>query len=122
MFTSTFTFKKRQFDEAFHTLDNAIAEIARTIPGYLGEEAWENASTGLISTVYYWRTREGLQELIAHPGHIEAKQRQSQWLDGYHVVIAEVIGSYGDGKLPHPLAATREPPEPGTVTNPGENA
>jgi len=40
MFTSTFTFAKGQYDDAFHALDAVIAGVARAIPGYLGEEAW----------------------------------------------------------------------------------
>ena len=103
MFTSTFTFAKSEFDDEFHALDNAIAQVARSIPGYLGEESWENPSNGLNSTVYYWDTMESLQALTMHPAHIAAKQRQAQWLKGYQVVIAQVIGSYGDGGVPHPL-------------------
>ena len=61
MFTSTFTFAKGQYDDAFHALDAVIAGVARAIPGYLGEEAWENAETGLISNVYYWDSMEALQ-------------------------------------------------------------
>jgi len=40
MYTSTFTFSKRDFNDAFYALDAEIAELARAIPGYLGEEAW----------------------------------------------------------------------------------
>jgi len=107
MYTSTFTFAKREFDDEFHALDNTIAQIARAAPGYLGEESWENPSNGLVSNVYYWETMESLQALMAHPAHIAAKQRQQQWLAGYHVVIAQVVGSYGDGGIPHPLAAMK---------------
>jgi heme-degrading monooxygenase HmoA len=103
MFTSTFTFAKGEFDDEFHALDNAIAQVARSIPGYLGEESWENPSNGLNATVYYWDTMESLQALTMHPAHIAAKQRQARWLKGYQVVIAQVIGSYGDGGVPHPL-------------------
>jgi hypothetical protein len=42
MYTSTFTFAKRQFDPEFYALDEVIAQIAKSIPGYLGEESWEN--------------------------------------------------------------------------------
>jgi len=104
MYTSTFTFAKRQYDEEFHALDAAIAKIAKSIPGYLGEEAWENAETGLISNVYYWETLDALRQLMSHPTHLAAKQRQARWLDGYQVVIAQVIRTYGDGGIPHPLA------------------
>jgi len=103
MFTSTFTFAPGPFDDEFHRLDKVIADIARSIEGYLGEEAWEDANKGLVSNVYYWETREALNQLIEHPSHLEAKRSQAQWLRGYHVVIAEVQGSYGDGGIAHPL-------------------
>lgn len=105
MYTSTFTFAKGAYDDAFHALDATIAEVAKSIPGYLGEEAWENTALGLISNVYYWSSKEALQALMQHPSHLAAKARQGEWLAGYHVVIAEVVGSYGDGKIAHPLAA-----------------
>ncbi|MFN6996565.1 MAG: antibiotic biosynthesis monooxygenase family protein [Aquincola tertiaricarbonis] len=104
MYTSTFTFLPGQYDDAFHALDQVIAEVARSIPGYLGEEAWENPATGLVSNVYYWESMDALQALMRHPSHVEAKQAQSRWLNGYQVVIAQVVGSYGDGRIAHPLA------------------
>jgi len=99
MFLSTFIFAKNQFDDEFHRLDQAIAEAARDIPGYLGEETWENNSTGLVSNVYYWESLEALKALMKHPTHLEAKAKQGQWLNGYQVVIAEVLRVYGDSKL-----------------------
>ena len=109
VYTATFTFAKREFDEAFHQLDQVIALTARSLPGYLGEESWENTATGLISNVYYWETMEALQALIEHPAHRAAKQQQSRWLAGYQVVIAQVLGSYGDGGVSHPLARAPMP-------------
>jgi len=106
MFTSTFTFAKGDYDAEFFALDDRIAEVARAIPGYLGEEAWENATTGLISNVYYWESMAALQQLMSHPTHREAKQAQSRWLKGYQVVIAQVVRTYGDGGIPHPLGRT----------------
>lgn len=99
MYSSTFIFAKKQYDDAFHSLDQMIAEIAKEIPGYLGEETWENPATGLISNVYYWETLEALQQLVTHPRHLEAKAKQGNWLAGYQVVISEVIRTYGDGGL-----------------------
>ena len=96
MYSATFTFTKGDYDEEFYALDGQIAEIAKAIPGYLGEEAWENPATGLISNVYYWETMEALQQLIRHPSHVMAKQRQSIWLNGYQIVIAQVIKAYGE--------------------------
>lgn len=104
MYTATFTFAKREFDAEFHALDQAIAQVAKAIPGYLGEESWENPATGLIANVYYWESLAALQTLMTHPAHLAAKQRQAQWLQGYQVVIAQVVGCHGDGGLKHPLA------------------
>lgn len=99
MYSSTFIFATKQFDDEFHRLDRIIADAARTMPGYLGEESWENASTGLTSNVYYWETLDALQALIQHPVHLQAKAAQANWLDGYRVVISEVLRTYGDKVL-----------------------
>ncbi len=37
-----------------------------------------------------------------HPKHLEAKAAQSNWLNGYQVVILRVIRAYGDGTIAHP--------------------
>ncbi len=97
--TATFTFAKRQFDDDFHRLDAQIAEAARAIPGYLGEEAWENPATGLVANVYHWDSLEALQQLMQHPVHRQAKGRQAEWLAGYQVVISQVLKVHGDGQL-----------------------
>lgn len=109
-FTSTFTFAAREFDDEFHALDKIIADTAKTILGYLGEESWENAATGLISNVYYWESMEALQTLMNHPTHLEAKAQQARWLNGYHIVIAQVAMSYGDGGIAHPLSSASVAP------------
>ena len=108
--TATFIFAKRQFDADFHRLDTQIAEAARAIPGYLGEEAWENPATGLVSNVYHWDTLEALQQLMQHPVHRQAKARQAEWLAGYQVVIAQVLQVYGDGQLASLPLTAREAP------------
>lgn len=99
MYSSTFIFAKGEWDEEFHRLDAQIASVARATPGYLGEETWENAATGLVSNVYYWESLEALQALMQHPSHLEAKTKQARWLDGYQVVISQVLRTYGDRKL-----------------------
>lgn len=105
MYSATFTFAPGEYDAEFHRLDAIIAEVARGIPGYLGEEAWESPATGLVSTVYYWESLEALQQLMQHPAHLAAKQQQAKWIRGYHIVIAQVLRSHGDGGIAHPLSA-----------------
>ncbi|MGS0896952.1 antibiotic biosynthesis monooxygenase family protein [Burkholderia stagnalis] len=104
MYASTFIFRAGRYDDEFHRLDRRIAEMARAIPGYLGEETWENPAAGLIQNVYYWESEAALQQLMQHPAHIEAKAKQARWLDGYRVVIAKVLREYGDGALGKPHA------------------
>lgn len=99
MYSSTFIFAKKQFDDAFHRLDEEISSMAKALPGYLGEETWENAETGLVSNVYYWESLEALQALVQDPRHLEAKAAQANWLDGYQVIISQVLRTYGDAKL-----------------------
>jgi hypothetical protein len=107
MYSATFIFDTKQFDEEFHRLDQAIAEAARQTVGYLGEEAWENTATGRISNVYYWDSMDGLHVLMQNPTHLQAKAAQSKWLNGYHVVISQVMRTYGDGSFPHPTTAAQ---------------
>ena len=109
MYSATFIFEAGEYDAAFHALDARIAAAARLTTGYLGEEAWEDPKSGRIANVYYWATEAGLQELMRHPDHLEAKRRQSEWLRGYQVVIAQVMHSYGDGTIAHPTSQPAVP-------------
>jgi heme-degrading monooxygenase HmoA len=103
IFSSTFIFAKGQYDLEFYKLDEAIAAVAKSIPGYIGEETWENPSNGLISNVYYWDSMDALHQLVSHPSHREAKEKQSKWLAGYQVVISQVLRTYGDARLAEQL-------------------
>ena len=104
MYSATFIFAKKQFDDEFHRLDQTIAAAAKSLPGYLGEETWENTGNGLVSNVYYWDSLDSLEALIRHPVHQQAKAAQANWLDGYKVVISEVLHTYGDSRIDHLLA------------------
>ena len=106
MYSATFIFAKGEWDEEFHRLDDQIAAAARATPGYLGEDAWENPTTGLVCNVYYWESLEALQQLMHHPAHLEAKSKQARWLAGYQVVVSQVLRVYGDARLGDKLAVT----------------
>lgn len=103
MYSATFIFDTKQFDNDFHRLDAIIAEAARQTEGYLGEEAWEDPKSGRVSNVYYWETENGLKQLMAHPTHLEAKARYREWLAGYQVIVSQVLRTYGDGVFKHPM-------------------
>ena len=106
MYSSTFIFAKAKWDEEFYRLDEQISKAAKAMPGYLGEESWENTDNGLVSNVYYWESLEALQALMSHPTHLEAKSKQANWLAGYQVVISQVLRTYGDSRLAGKLPTT----------------
>ena len=60
VYTTTFIFEAKQYDDEFHRRNDTIAEQARAIPGFLGEEEWHNDATGLHAEVYYWETRAAM--------------------------------------------------------------
>ena len=99
VFTATFIFHTTTLDDEFHRLNDEIAARARVIPGFLGEEEWENERTGLHSEVYYFDTLDALRQLIDMPVHKEAKSVHDRWIGSYRVVIAEVITTYGQDGL-----------------------
>lgn len=98
-YSSTFIFESGELGDDFHRLNDEIAERARRIPGFLGEESWHNEVTGLHSEVYYWDSMEALHKLVGMDTHGTAKQRSPEWIRRYRVVIAEVRAEYGDVQL-----------------------
>ncbi len=70
MYTSTFIFDAKPFDDEFHRFNDEIAERARAIPGFLGMGV-----------------------------HKEAKSVREKWIESYRVVIAEVLSTYGQAGL-----------------------
>ena len=98
-FSSTFIFETKELDADFDRLNGEIAERARRIPGFLGEEAWSNEATGLHAEVYYWSSMDALHQLVGMDSHGVAKRRHAEWLGQYRVVIAEVRSVYGNPAL-----------------------
>lgn len=98
-YSSTFIFETKNLTDEFNEIDSEIAERAREIEGFLGEEAWHNEETGLHAEVYYWDSMDSLRELISMDTHQLAKQRYGEWLGEYRVVIAEVQAVYGNPVL-----------------------
>lgn len=104
--SATFAFSNRVFDDAFHTLDRVVADVARSTPGDLGEEKWKQPSNGLVSNVCFRQGTKSLQALMQHPAHIDARQFQQQSLAGYQVVITEVMSAM-QTRRPHVKFAPR---------------
>lgn len=98
-YSSTFIFEVGALDDDFHRINDEVAQRARKIPGFLGEEAWHNEDTGLHAEVYYWTDMDALRQLVGMDTHQLAKSRYGEWLGEYRVVIAEVQSVYGNPDL-----------------------
>ncbi len=101
MFSAAFIFKPGTYDDEFHRLNDLIDTAANNTEGYLGAETWHSADGKTLNATYYWETLDALKQFSRDPNHLEAKKQYSRWYDGYHIVISEVIRSYGDDALEH---------------------
>lgn len=108
MYIAAFIYAPGQYDEEFHRLNGIIDAIAKSLPGFLGAESWQSTSDARRNATYYWSDLDTLKQFASHPAHQEAKRQYARWYDGYHIVISEVVRSYGDGSLSHASPNDRE--------------
>jgi len=101
MYSASFIYEPSGYDEEFHRLNDTINDIARSMPGFLGKEAWQSLDGQRHNATYYWANKDDLQAFSSHPRHLEAKRLYSRWYAGYHIIISEVVRSYGDGAFFH---------------------
>ena len=101
MFSAAFIWEPGTYDDEFNELNALIEAAAIAAPGYLGVEEWKSEDGKRRNATYYWENLAGLKALSEHPKHIEAKRKYSQWYNGFHVVISEVVKSYGDSAFAH---------------------
>jgi heme-degrading monooxygenase HmoA len=101
MFSAAFIFEPGHYDERFHQLNALIDAAAQATAGYLGVESWRTPDGRKCNATYYWSTLDALKQFSTHPKHIEAKREYKKWYRGYHIVISEVVRSYGDGTIEH---------------------
>ncbi|TYP93441.1 Heme-degrading monooxygenase HmoA [Fodinibius salinus] len=91
VYSATFNFRTKELDDDFECLNDAIDEAAHDSPGFLGKRWWQDPETNTQSVIYYWESREELQEFSRHPKHQKAKQQYERWYSGYEIIIAEVL-------------------------------
>lgn len=101
MYSVSFIFEAGEYDARFHQLNAAIDAAARANPGFAGAESWRSADGSRANATYYWHSLAALREFSTHPRHMEAKREHARWYRGYHIVVAEIVRSYGDGALAH---------------------
>lgn len=101
MYSAAFIFEPGTYDERFHALDALIEQAARETPGFLGAETWRSDDGARRNATYYWETEDALRAFSANANHLEAKRMYRAWYRGFHIVIGQVIRSYGDGAFDH---------------------
>lgn len=108
MFCASFIWEPGTYDSEFHRLNDIIDQVALALPGYLGVESWQNEDGSRRCANYYWIDLDTLRAFSTHPAHQKAKRQYAQWYTGYHIVVSEVIRSYGDGAFAHITPNQRE--------------
>lgn len=101
MYSAAFIWEPGEYDAEFQRLNALIEDVARAMPGFLGVEAWQAVSGTRRNATYYWDSLDTLKAFSTHPVHQEAKRQYARWYRGYHVVVAQVLRSYGDGAFEH---------------------
>lgn len=94
-----FIFEPGEYDDEFHQLDNAIDQYARSLTGYVGVDRWFQPDLGRQNSIYYFADQETLRQFARFEDHLEAKAKVNRWYRGYHIVVSEVQGSYGDRNI-----------------------
>ena len=101
MYSAAFIWEPGQYDAEFQRLDGLIEAVARAMPGFQGVEVWVSEDGKRRNATYYWASLEDVQAFSQHPHHLEAKRQYARWYKGFHIVISEVVRSYGDGAFAH---------------------
>ena len=101
MYSAAFIFRPGNYDDEFHRLNELIDAAARATDGFLGTESWQSADGETLNATYYWESLESLRAFSKNANHLEAKKQYSRWYDGYHIVVSEVLRSYGDDTIAH---------------------
>ncbi|WP_018687730.1 monooxygenase family protein [Ahrensia kielensis] len=99
MLSAAFIFVDGALDEEFFRLDGLIEQAAKATDGYLGVERWVEPEGKKRNSTYYWRNDAALKSFSNNPIHLEAKRQYQKWYEGFHVIIARVEKTYGDGAL-----------------------
>ena len=101
MYSASFIFEPGEYDAEFHRLNGLIDAAAKATEGFIGSESWQSADGRVHNATYYWETLAALDQFSKNPHHLAAKKQYRNWYKGYHIVVSEVLRSYGDEQIPH---------------------
>jgi heme-degrading monooxygenase HmoA len=109
MYCAAFIWEPGEYDAEFHRLNALIDGVARSLPSFLGTDSWQSPDGQRKCVNYYWTDLDTLKAFSTHPTHLEAKRQYFKWYDGYHIVISQVLRSYGDNAFSHITPNQRNP-------------
>ena len=88
-----FTSLRTEGDNGYGKMAEAMEQLARTQPGFLGIES---ARAGLGITVSYWQSLESIAEWKQNASHLVAQQKgRDVWYGEFKVRVCRVEGDYG---------------------------
>ena len=89
-----FSSSRTSGDHGYEETASRMAELAATMPGYLGIESARSAD-GVGLTVSYWRDEASIANWKQHVDHLAAQRRGIRdWYERYEVRIAKVERAY----------------------------
>lgn len=90
-----FTSIRKAGDNGYGETANRMAELAATMPGFLGVEAARDAD-GVGITVSYWRDEASIRNWRENAEHAAARARgRAEWYADFELRIAKVERAYG---------------------------
>lgn len=104
----SFASQRTPGDNGHHEMGDAMLELARRQPGFLGFESCRDASGfGILNS--FWTDEDSIRNWKAEAEHVEAQRRgRADWYAGYHTRIALVQRAYGFEQTVSPMPA-KEP-------------
>lgn len=90
-----FTSQRTEGDHGYASAAEHLAELAQTMPGFLGvESVREERGAGI--TVSYWQSEASIQQWLAHAEHAAARVLGKRgWYEDFSVRVARVERAYG---------------------------
>ena len=82
-------------DDGYNEMAEQMAELATTMPGYLGRES-ARGSDGFGITVSYWQDEVAIAHWKANMDHKAARDYgRTRWYEHYELRVAKVERAYG---------------------------
>lgn len=90
-----FTSQRTEGDNGYDAMADRMAELAVTMPGYLGVESLRGPD-GFGITVSYWQDEASIAHWKAVGEHREAQRRgHAEWYTRFETRVAKVERAYG---------------------------